>query len=165
MLVPTVTLFLFDYSLFKFELSFRGSLKEILLLERMLDDAWIVVVFASDLNEETLRLVFRYGLVTLLPWNFSCLFTFNASGDFSWETCGVEVATLSKCFLVFGFDFVLSFFTFNASWDFSWDTWGVEVATLGTRFFGFGCDLVLSLSLCFTFLFAFCCITLLDLFG
>jgi hypothetical protein len=33
----------------------------------MLDDAWIVVVFAGDLNEETLRLVFRYGLVTLLP--------------------------------------------------------------------------------------------------
>ncbi len=28
----------------------------------MLDDAWIVVVFAGDLNEETLRLVFRYGL-------------------------------------------------------------------------------------------------------
>ncbi len=33
----------------------------------MLDDAWIVVVFAGDLNEETLRLVFRYGLVMLLP--------------------------------------------------------------------------------------------------
>jgi hypothetical protein len=47
--------------------------------------------------------------VTLLPWNFSCLFTFNASGDFSWATCGVEVATLSKRFLVFGCDLVLSF--------------------------------------------------------
>jgi hypothetical protein len=33
----------------------------------MLDDAWIVVVFAGYLNEETLRLVFRYGLVMLLP--------------------------------------------------------------------------------------------------
>jgi hypothetical protein len=33
----------------------------------MLDDAWIVVVFAGDLNEETLRLVFMYGLVMLLP--------------------------------------------------------------------------------------------------
>ncbi len=33
----------------------------------MLNDAWIVVVFAGDLNEETLCLVFRYGLVTLLP--------------------------------------------------------------------------------------------------
>jgi hypothetical protein len=33
MLVPTVTLFLFDNSLFEFELSFGGSLKEILLLE------------------------------------------------------------------------------------------------------------------------------------
>ncbi len=33
----------------------------------MLDNAWIVLVFAGDLNEETLRLVFRYGLVMLLP--------------------------------------------------------------------------------------------------
>jgi hypothetical protein len=33
----------------------------------MLDDAWFVVVFVGDLNEETLRLVFRYGLVMLLP--------------------------------------------------------------------------------------------------
>ncbi len=49
----------------------------------MLDDAWIVVVFAGDLYEETLHLVFSYGLVMLLPLNFGCLFTFNASGDFS----------------------------------------------------------------------------------
>jgi hypothetical protein len=33
----------------------------------MLDNALFVIVFAGDLNEDTLRLVFRYGLVTLLP--------------------------------------------------------------------------------------------------
>ncbi len=69
MLVPTVTLFLFDYSLFEFELSFWGGFKEDTFVGGLviLDDAWIVVVFTGDLNEETLRLVFRYGLVMLLP--------------------------------------------------------------------------------------------------
>jgi hypothetical protein len=69
MLVPTVTLFLFDYSLFEFELSFLGEFKGDTFVGGvvMLDDAWIVVIFAGDLNEETLRLVFRYGLVMLLP--------------------------------------------------------------------------------------------------
>jgi hypothetical protein len=39
----------------------------------MLDDAWIVVVFAGDLNEETLRLVFRYGLMKrLAEWKLRC---------------------------------------------------------------------------------------------
>ena len=68
MLVPTVTLFSFDYSLFKFELSFWGSLKEILLSEGSQCSIMLgLLFFMGDLNEETLRLVFRYGLVTLLP--------------------------------------------------------------------------------------------------
>jgi len=39
-------------------------------------------------------------LVTLLPLNFSCLFTFNASGDFCRAICGDGVATLGYDVLV-----------------------------------------------------------------
>ena len=53
-----------------------------------------IVIFVSDMSGETLQLYLRYRLVTLLPLNFSCLFTFNALGDFCTTICGDRVAML-----------------------------------------------------------------------